>query len=121
MIDISGLRMLIVCPRNVPDICFFAEFAELVSPAIIEYIDMQLVLRVVDIHGGKRRRPHNRQGLVISRNQQIDMRPVLKPSGHRIWWPMEWAYRLNVAEEENGECVKLSQKKNKNKDDIDRP
>src|SRR5215470_4281137 len=113
MIDISGLRMLIVCPRNVPDICFFAEFAKLVSPAIIKHIDMQLVLRIVDIHGGKCRRPHNRQKLVISRNQQIDMRPVLEPPGHRIGWAMEWTYRLNVTEEENGKCVTLSQKKNK--------
>lgn len=89
VIDVAGLRMLVVATSDVANLGLFAKPAELFAPPIVEDVNVQLLFGIVDISGGKGRRPDYGQWLVVSRDQQIHMRPLLEilgqRSGRSVW------------------------------------
>src|ERR1700744_1007935 len=110
MINVSCLRMFVVGSSNVSDVGFFTKLPKFPPPAVVEHIDVHLVLRVVDIHGGKSRRTHNRQRFVVCRDKNIYMRPVFYAFRQ---WERRSAERtdsLNVSQEQNDESVEFRRK-----------
>src|SRR3984885_10086268 len=110
MINVSCLRMFVVSSSNVSDVSFFTELPKFLPPAVVEHIDMHLVLWVVDIHGGKSRRTHNGQRFVVSRDKNIYMRPVFYALRQ---WERGSAKRtngLNVSQKQNDEGVEFRRK-----------
>ena len=77
-VDVAGLGVLVVVARHVADAGLFGERAELLALAIIQDVDVQLVRRPVDIHRRQRRVTHHAQRLVVGRDQQVDLRPLVR-------------------------------------------
>ena len=70
--------MRVIVTRHVADAGLFGKLAELIALAVVEDVDVELVRRPVDVHRRQRRVLHHVQRLVVSRDQKIDRRPLLR-------------------------------------------
>ncbi len=110
--------MKVIGPRHVADPRLQREFAKLFAVPVVEDVNMQLLRRPVDIQRSQRRVPHYTERLVVSRNQQIDLRPVLRIVRQRHRRAPQRPHRLQKAQIQNGKRIGLCAQQQKNEKHI---
>ena len=106
---LPAFACLLSCADLVADARLERKLLELLAPAVVQDVDVQLVRRPVDVQRAQRGVAHHIQRLVVRRNQYVDVRPFffIVWQSHR-----RTAQRpdcLKIPEEQNEERVALGQ------------
>ncbi len=118
VIDVSCLGIAVVLPRDVSDARLFGERPELLPPAVVEDVDMQLVRRPVDVHRGQRRAASHAERLRVGGNQQIHRRPVVRVVRKRHWRAPQRPQHLHIAEGQHHKGKALRQQQQTDEDRV---
>src|SRR5271155_5659719 len=105
--------MFIIGASEVTDFCFFAKLSEVISLSIVEYVNMKLVGRIVDICRRECCRPDHQEWLVIGWNKNVHVGPLVNIGWQRRRGPVQRADGLNVTKVQDGEGIDLGRQQNK--------
>src|ERR1700722_4374725 len=111
--------MFIIIASDISDFCFFAKLSEVLSPSIVEHVNMKLGGRIVDICRRKCCGPNHQEWLVIGWNKNIHVGPLVYIGWQYGRGSVQRADGLNVAEVQDGEGIDLSRQQNQHKGKID--
>ena len=80
MVQVSGFRVRVVAPGDVSDSRLGRESPERITPAIVEEVHAEPILRPIHRGGGEHGRAYDRQRLVVGRDEDVHRGPP-----RRIW------------------------------------
>jgi hypothetical protein len=107
VIDVARFGMLVVVADDVSATCRFGEASELGSAAVVEDIDLELVVWVIHGHGGQHGRLHHVQAFIVGRYENVDCRPFSYGNRHRGWRAFQGPKHLEIADHQHDPGVDL--------------
>src|ERR1700733_12742168 len=111
--------MVVVVARHVADVGLFGELAELVTLAVVEDVDVELVGGTVDVHRGERGVFHYAEWLVVGGDEEIDCGPLGGAVGQGHGCAAERPEGLEIAEEERDKSVGLGEEEQRNEEGVE--
>ena len=108
-VEVAGLGVIVIRPNDVADTGHLAELAELGATAVIEYVDVELVLRPVDGLGSESGELDDIQRLVVGRDVHIHGRPQAGITRQGIGFALQRPGRLHVAQQQDQQGIELGQ------------
>src|SRR5690606_1245698 len=100
VVQIAGLRVLVVSPRDVAHTDRGRERTELRAAPVVEEVDFELVARIVEIGCREHRVAHDVEAFVVCRDIDVDGRPKAYVLGQGYGLALERPRRLKVAQHE---------------------
>ena len=109
VVEVASLGVEVVRANDVADPGLGAEVAELLAAAVIEHVDVELVLRPVDGLGGEGGELDDLQRLVVGGDVHIHRRPQGGVARQRVGLALQRPGRLQVTQQQHQQGVQLGQ------------
>ena len=120
VVDIAGLRVLVVVARHVADAGFFGKETELFAVSVVKEVDVEPVGGPVDVHGGEGCVLYEAERLVVGGDEEIDSGPLIDIVRQRDRSTTQRPECLEEAEKEYGEGVEFGEEEEADEEAVEK-